>query len=392
MSFIVDDSDPLVQYSSPGGWTATGDVPEFEGTSHASATPGDTATLAFEGTSISVYGTIADGEAGLNFSIDGVVVGSYQSPEVDHVVHNLLFWTSPPLTEASHQLVVTVDQDSSTDASNRSIFLDYFIYNTTSTAGKTVLFDDSDAILSYSPDWQVNTDSDSSLRGTEHVSTSARASVALSFQGTQISFFGPSGQKGLQASVVIDGSDSHSGVITQSNTQNQLFASSVLPPGQHTINVTVLTGDPTAIDYFFVENTATTLPSPTNTPASDGTQKPVSSSLASSHASKALPITAIVGGAVGALVILVLILVGLLMRRRRAHIRSNRYISQFVMPAGPQQAGSDAAIVSRRQTLQHEARTSLVVGQSVTSESVHSTLPSYHEETTEVPPPYFFKR
>ncbi|KAF8207515.1 hypothetical protein K438DRAFT_1962437 [Mycena galopus ATCC 62051] len=133
----------------------------------ASATPGDTATLAFEGTSISVYGTIADGEASLNFSIDGVVVGLYQSPEVDHAIHNLLFWTSPPLAEASHQLVVTVDQDLSTDSSNRSIFLDYFIYNTTSAAGKTVLFDDSDASLSYSPDWRINTDSDSSLQGTE---------------------------------------------------------------------------------------------------------------------------------------------------------------------------------------------------------------------------------
>ncbi|KAF8166127.1 hypothetical protein K438DRAFT_1617190 [Mycena galopus ATCC 62051] len=183
MSFIIDDSDPLVQYSSPSGWAATGDSPEFEGTSHASATPGDTATLAFEGTSISVYGSIADGEAGLNFSIDGVVLASYQSPQVDHAIHNQLFWTSPPLTEASHQLVVTVNQDSSTDSSNRSIFLDYFIYNTTSTAGKTVLFDDSDANLAYSPDWQVNTASSSSLQGTEHVSTSAGASVSLSFEG-----------------------------------------------------------------------------------------------------------------------------------------------------------------------------------------------------------------
>ncbi|KAF8146339.1 hypothetical protein K438DRAFT_1869913 [Mycena galopus ATCC 62051] len=371
MSFIVDDSDPLVQYNSPSGWAATGSVPEFEGTSHASATPSDTATLAFKGTSISVYGTIA-GEGKLNFSIDGVVVASYQSPEVDHAFYNQLFWTSPPLTEASHQLVVTVDDDSSTDSSDRSIFLDYFIYNTTSTAGKTVLFDDSDTSLAYSPDWQANTGSDSSLQSTEHVSTSAGASVSLSFEGTQISLFGPSGQKGLQASVVIDGSDSHSGVITQSPNQNQLFASSVLPPGQYTINITVLAGDSTAIDYFLVES-----PPATTTV---------------SQAFKALPIAAIVGGAVGALVILVLILVGLLIQRRRAHIRSNQYISQFVMPAGPQQVGSDAAIVSRRQTLQHEAHTSLVVGQSVTSESVHSTLPSYHEETTEVPPPYFFKR
>jgi hypothetical protein len=119
----------------------------------------------------------------LNFSIDGVVVGSYQGPKVAHATHNVLFWTSPVFAEASHQLVVTVDQDSSPDSSDRPFFLDYFVYNATSAAGKTVLFDDNDASLAYSPDWQANTDSDSSLQGTEHVSTSAGAWVGLSFEG-----------------------------------------------------------------------------------------------------------------------------------------------------------------------------------------------------------------
>jgi hypothetical protein len=51
MSVLIDDSDPLIQYNSPGGWGAAGDPSEFKKTSHASATPGDTATLAFEGAS-----------------------------------------------------------------------------------------------------------------------------------------------------------------------------------------------------------------------------------------------------------------------------------------------------------------------------------------------------
>ncbi|KAF7351992.1 hypothetical protein MVEN_01161400 [Mycena venus] len=332
-SVLIDDSDSLVQYNSPGGWIVTGVVHEFELTTHASATPGDTATLAFKGTSISVYGSIADGESRLNFSIDGVVVGSYQAPEVDHAIHNLLFWTSPVLEEASHQLVVTVDQESSTDSSHRGIFLDYFIYNTTSAAGKTVLFDDNDASLAYSPDWQANTDSDSSLQGTEHVSTSAGAWVSLSFEGTQISLYGPSGQNGLQASVVIDGSDSQSGVITRPKKQSQLFTSSVLPLGHHIMNVTLLTGDSTAIDYFLVASTlgppttvttlpltgtSVSLPPSPSTPASDGTQTPVSSSLVPSHGSKASSIAAIVGGAVGGLALLLLVLVAVLMWGRRS--------------------------------------------------------------------------
>jgi hypothetical protein len=46
---IVDDSDSSVQYNTPGGWNEAGKDPEFKGTTHASATQGDTATLVFEG-------------------------------------------------------------------------------------------------------------------------------------------------------------------------------------------------------------------------------------------------------------------------------------------------------------------------------------------------------
>jgi hypothetical protein len=41
----------VVKYNTPGGWIEGGIVPEFNQTAHASATPGDTATLVFEGTS-----------------------------------------------------------------------------------------------------------------------------------------------------------------------------------------------------------------------------------------------------------------------------------------------------------------------------------------------------
>ncbi|KAF7341325.1 Right-handed parallel beta-helix repeat-containing protein [Mycena venus] len=366
MSVLIDDSNPLVQYNSPGGWIVTGKVPEFEVTTHASATPGDTATLAFEGTSISVYGTVAEsaGQSRLNFSIDGVVVGSYQAPAVTAAIHNTRFWTSPVFQEAPHELTVTVDQDTSLNSLDRTFFLDYFVYNTASAAGKTVLFDDNDASLVYSPNWQANTNSDSSLQGTEHVSTSAGAWVALSFEGTQISLFGPSSQKGLQASVVIDGSDSQSGVITQSKTQNQLFTSAVLPLGHHTINVTLLTGDSTAIDYFLVASTLGTPTTPTTlqlagtpsssppsgTPASDGAQTPVSSSLAASQGSKAPPIAAIVGGAVGGLVLLLLLLIALLMWRRRSR-RVNQLAFAYPAPFAPHPWAGKRVSVSSMTTL-----------------------------------------
>ncbi|KAJ7711303.1 hypothetical protein B0H14DRAFT_698742 [Mycena olivaceomarginata] len=174
---IVDDSDPSVQYNTPGGWRETGKAPQFNGTSHASGTQGDTATLVFEGTLISVYGTVAPntGQSRLNFSIDGTNVGFYQAPAGPAAVNNQLFWTSQNFEEASHKLVITVDQDTSLspqgNPSNGTFFLDYFIYKTTSTAGKTVVIDDSDPSVTYSPKWLL-AGSDSRLESTRHLSNS----------------------------------------------------------------------------------------------------------------------------------------------------------------------------------------------------------------------------
>ncbi|KAJ7364564.1 hypothetical protein DFH08DRAFT_766326, partial [Mycena albidolilacea] len=130
MSVLVDDSDPLVQYNPPGNWTNNGKPPEFNTTTHASKTWGDTATLVFEGTSIGVYGTLAPSTAQLrlNFSIDGTDFGSYNARVVPRATRHQLLWTSPVFEEASHRLVITLDSDPASP--NRSCFLDYFVYKT----------------------------------------------------------------------------------------------------------------------------------------------------------------------------------------------------------------------------------------------------------------------
>jgi hypothetical protein len=59
MKVIVDDNSSLVQYNffqaddnKPDGWIKLGKAPEFESSIHASATPGETAKLTFNGMSI----------------------------------------------------------------------------------------------------------------------------------------------------------------------------------------------------------------------------------------------------------------------------------------------------------------------------------------------------
>ncbi|KAJ6511182.1 hypothetical protein C8R45DRAFT_1162762 [Mycena sanguinolenta] len=323
MSVIIDDSDPLVQYSPPGGWSQGGEPPEFNATTHTSATAGSTAALVFEGTSISVYGTIGvnPGLLSLNFSIDGADIDSYQVPVVvAEPVHNRLFWTSPTFPEAQHELVVTLDQN--TTQQNTLLFLDYFIYTTTSTTGKTLLIDDADASVTYSPDgWASSNSCDSCLESTSHISTSVGSWAATSFNGTGISVVGTPSQTGLKVSIVIDESQP---VISQSQTpENQLFNTSNLQSGPHTINITVLEGNSLGIDYFLVAGSAL---ADTQSPSVPSASHPS----VTPQFSKKLPIAAIVGAACGGLVILVLLLWAVMTWKRARY--DNTQASASILP------------------------------------------------------------
>ncbi|KAJ7874445.1 hypothetical protein B0H13DRAFT_1894548 [Mycena leptocephala] len=115
MKVIVDDNDSLVQYNfvqvndhKPNGWISLGRTPEFAGTNHASATSGNTAKLTFNGTSISVFGSLAgpsNGRTRWNFDIDGIESGSYDAPPTSPSIPNQHFWTSPDLDATSHALL-----------------------------------------------------------------------------------------------------------------------------------------------------------------------------------------------------------------------------------------------------------------------------------------------
>ncbi|KAJ7364573.1 hypothetical protein DFH08DRAFT_839561 [Mycena albidolilacea] len=331
MSVLIDDSDPLVQYNSPGGWTNHGKPLEFNATTHTSETRGDTVTVVFEGTSIGVYGTLAPSTAQLrlNISIDGADLGSYNWPVVTSPTLHQLLWTSPVFEEASHKLVITLDPDPS--SSNRAFFLDYFVYNTTSTAGKTLLIDDNHPGVTYSPGgWTFGT-SDDSLQSTQHISTDPGAWAIVSFDGIGISVLASPNQSDddFKASVVID--ESPPAIVSLSPNRN-LFDSSVLPPGPHTMNITVLSEDSVALDYFLVKTGS----SVGSSPGPDGSAQPsagVPSAGVKEQGSKTHNTAAIVGGAaVGCLVSLALILAFIFLRRRRAHVPRDNTQTASVMP------------------------------------------------------------
>jgi hypothetical protein len=124
----------------------------------------------------------------MNFSIDGAESTPLEASPVKEPSHNILFWTSSALVEAPHTLTITVTF-LTTDITPETLFLDYFVYKTASADSKTILVDDSDPSLIYSPDWQRQDDCDTCIERTQHVSASAGAWVALNFEGSRCTMF-----------------------------------------------------------------------------------------------------------------------------------------------------------------------------------------------------------
>ncbi|KAJ7490754.1 hypothetical protein FB451DRAFT_625539 [Mycena latifolia] len=183
MSVIVDDHDALIQHTPPAGWASFGSTVEYLSTTTTSATTlGNTATFTFEGTSITVYGTIGPGNGStMTFSIDETPVDLYDAPALDSAIYHQAFWTSPVLAEGSHNLVI--NQDSSSEQG--VIFLDYFLYDTTSTSGKTLFIDDNDARVQYLPGCWDTFNLAQAFNHTSHASQSAGCSLSLTFEGAE---------------------------------------------------------------------------------------------------------------------------------------------------------------------------------------------------------------
>ncbi|KAJ7111652.1 hypothetical protein C8R43DRAFT_1078998 [Mycena crocata] len=356
---IVDDRDPVVQYNPRANWVPEGKAIEYSGTTSLSTKTGDTASFTFEGTSVRVYGTVGNNNGDpasetMQFAIDGSSTPFSASAPPTSLHHQLLY-TSPDLQEGTHTLIVTQTGREHNDV----IFLDYFLYTTTSTAGKTVFIDDNDPKLHYSSGWEVGS-GDGMLQNTTHTSRTVGSELSFDFEGSSIKFNGPifpaDSGNGYNASVVIDGGPSF--IMTQTHQDsttfnNLLFSSSPeLAPGKHTIVITALNDQPLAIDYFLVQahtvNASTgAATSASNSPLSQATGSAVTQSeppLAGAQTSKPFPMAAVIGGVAGAVLLLILLLgvFGVLWWRRKA--RRLETDSAFVAPP--------TAEVNRRWTAQ----------------------------------------
>ncbi|KAJ7791442.1 hypothetical protein B0H14DRAFT_3500397 [Mycena olivaceomarginata] len=216
-----------------------------------------------EGTSITVYGTVAPinpPESSLTFVVDDTFTSTFTPPGdlAANVYHDAL-WTSPTLNNGSHTLVIT----QTTAQAVGVIFLDYLMYNSTSqwVVGPYFL-DDRDARIQYTPAWR-KFPSDLDFDNTSQASTSAGDSFSLQFEGQGISFYGDlnnNGSVSFNASIVIDGRPPlyftppiQSEAVT---TNNLIYDSGGLSDGNHTLVVTAQNDQAVWVDYFLITTTS----------------------------------------------------------------------------------------------------------------------------------------
>ncbi|KAJ7174092.1 hypothetical protein C8R43DRAFT_1102585 [Mycena crocata] len=359
MSVIVDDRDPLVEYSPQGGWghpsPGSQAAIQYQGTTTRSIVQGDTATFKFSATGVAVFGTLAPSKLGLKdvpsmtFSIDGQEGTAYVAPVVtqtDPSLFHQTLWTSGVLAEGLHTLTMTVGPNVPS-----IINLDYLMYNTSSTAEKTLFIDDSDPRVEYL-DWQEVDPARTrrNLQHTGHEAQSSQSLISFSFEGTFASLNGiilPGTQpEDFNASVVIDGGEPFTlppfNPTSEPIFNYELFRKTDLEPGDHSMTVSVFSGQQAfALDYFSTGAAPTTprANSASNLSAVADPSAASSASLASSSitmvtptsgnnlghgpsvtasSSERVPLAALIGCILGGVaVLLLLIFAGVFIWRRR---------------------------------------------------------------------------
>ncbi|KAJ7819770.1 hypothetical protein B0H14DRAFT_1352172 [Mycena olivaceomarginata] len=180
------------------------------------------------------------------------------------------------MNEGSHTIVITQIAAQTAGV----IFLDYIMYNTSSSTVHPYFIDDRDPRIKYTAAWR-KFGSDPDFQHTSQGSTFAGDSFSLPFEGKSISYYGGinNGSVGevLNASIVIDGGPPTffvPGVQPDAVTTNNLiFNSGDLSEGNHTLVVTAENDHTVWTDYFLVTpNTRT--PTSNTFPLTSGPSSP----------------------------------------------------------------------------------------------------------------------
>ncbi|KAF4568347.1 hypothetical protein EYR40_010249 [Pleurotus pulmonarius] len=123
----LDDRDDQIQYSD--GWGVAGSEHEYKGTTTSTATKGAKFTFEFNGTSVSVFGTLPEAtrpslvsvHPHTSYTVDGGDPVFFSKKLADSIQYRIPFFVKGKLTNGTHTLVGTCVNDGS------QVYIDYLI-------------------------------------------------------------------------------------------------------------------------------------------------------------------------------------------------------------------------------------------------------------------------
>ncbi|KAF8160756.1 hypothetical protein B0H34DRAFT_697962 [Crassisporium funariophilum] len=353
----VEDSSPMISYSPAGSWI---DTPADDtlaasysgGTFHTTAAQGATATIAFNGTGLSIFGGHRSNYGTYSIAVDGQTITSGSAESADSSVQQLL-GTVSGLPDGPHTAVLT-------NTGGNPIDIDWIDFENRvgdpGAVGIKKSFDDTDMTISYLPSpsaWQTSSNPAFS-GGTLHYSSTPGASAMLTFTGEAVAIYGTVSPDHANIQVTIDGvsqimQGGSGGMVSALRSQVLLYYQNNLSPGQHALVFSGNTQPPAGpfIDLDSIDVFAAAESPATSTGDASGLGSGVTTSSALPRGTVAANDTlapnspsriatgTIVGAVLGGIIFLLLLLavVGFLVLRRR---RVRRDVEKSMMPISPQ--------------------------------------------------------
>ncbi|KAF8878261.1 hypothetical protein CPB84DRAFT_1751930 [Gymnopilus junonius] len=356
---IVDEQDPSVVFTGQWDHILTSSLPQladpvqYKGFATGSQTAGTTCSLNFTGSSVVVVTTVVrDAPFSLQFNLDGTLYSNSSTGITNfanvgiYSYHDSTF-TIGNLSEGNHVLTIST----SLATTDIGIFIDYFLYtpsSQTNLSNLNLFIDDRDPSLQYAGNWRFDT-ADSDFRHTSRAADdTSLANVTIPFTGDGIQFYGliNNGSVGdmLLAEFVLDGTSTTTyappAQTSDITYNNKLYDSGTLPQKSHKLVVTPKNGHLVWLDYVLVHQAVTTQATHT----SSSSTSIATSAGASTTGPTMVPVTtfnhrsvnvgAIVGGVIGGVALILLLILGLFLLRRKQRNLSDNRVNEQLQDAG----------------------------------------------------------
>ncbi|KAF7307687.1 hypothetical protein MKEN_01128700 [Mycena kentingensis (nom. inval.)] len=319
----IDNVSPLITYAPPGAWTEGSAAADPLASSYSSGTftlcttNGASASFIFNGTQVFVGGAKRGNHGPYSVTLDGTK-STFEGASVREIFG--LLYASPVLSAGQHTISITNEL---VDNNKPFLDIDFAHYMDVNCWAKWHYIDRggherqlgilSGHVLEHGLDIQQ-------AYGI-HVTLTAGASATLSFKGSHVQVFGPTGPTISRYTVKLDGqlTGTYNGTKANYNAQTPLFAANALPGGLHTlefISEPAVSGQMLAIDFA-------TVPGDLSSSSSSKSDAPASTSPAADSSSKGSSVGPAVGGAIGGIAVIAILgfLFFCMMKRRKQRKR-----------------------------------------------------------------------